>query len=773
MKQSFFKTLTASVLTGLLVLNLTVSPILAVDIPQAPSIPVAPTTPDSTTVSIPSAPPVPESPQKKEDKPASSPAPASSPIAPVPTPPTTEALLAQQKTDVEKAQEENKAPKPVEANTTASPAPTTNNSAIGAPVQGEVSGDKNSSSGKGDPFITTGDANAAASLVNTANTNAVAQPPASDDITVGNTGNGSGSANSGEVNTSNSSDTIQTNNADVDNALNLQAVSGDNQASKNMGDANIVSGNSNTTASVVNGINTNVDGIAVVEFNVDDTHQGDIILAMPTSTGCTATVCNSNGPQTTVANTDNGSGSTNTGTVNTTNDQLTFQNNSADVVNDLVLVSDSGNNETNANTGGDNMIQTGDANVVATVANAVNNNIAGAGKVMIAVVNIFGDLVGDIILPESSLANNGGTTVANTGNGSGSVNNGTVNSANTNTTVQNNQADIANNLSVLANTGENQMSGNTAGFTGGENVIETGDATLDVNAITIANNNVAGDEGWWLVFVNDASGNWTGQIMGAPAGATMAGTSGSEFDVLADGTIVVKNADNGAGSVNNGSVNTNQNTTVIQNNQANITNNLTLVANTGENQANNNTGGSNSIKTGDANIMANIVNFVNNNFEGNVVVSFVNVFGSWIGSFVPPGMQAPLAAIGGEAANTAAVQNSSSNMGSNSTSQSNDNPQNTSTTVAAISVDVPSAGVLAAQVLGESSDTNNVGTSGKREHTIVEDDSITVPASTQVAGVSTIIPSWFWKVFAASIFLLLGKKMYNGMKKYSARPVTA
>ena len=64
-------------------------------------------------------------------------------------------------------------------------------------------------------------------------------------------------------------------------------------------------------------------------------------------------------------------------------------------------------------------------------------------------------------------------------------------------------------------------------------------------------------------------------------------------------------------------------------------NNVDLYANTGGNSASRNTGGDNSITTGDATIVANIINFVNTNISGNgrLFVNVVNVFGSWFGDF--------------------------------------------------------------------------------------------------------------------------------------------
>ncbi|MBU4017215.1 hypothetical protein KKF69_07125, partial [Patescibacteria group bacterium] len=53
------------------------------------------------------------------------------------------------------------------------------------------------------------------------------------------------------------------------------------------------------------------------------------------------------------------------------------------------------------------------------------------------------------------------------------------------------------------------------------------------------------------------------------------------------------------------------------------------------------------IKTGDATIVANIVNFVNNNIVGNgkLVVTVVNVFGKWLGNFYTPDHPKPAKAL--------------------------------------------------------------------------------------------------------------------------------
>lgn len=636
-----------------------------------------------------------------------------------------------------------------------------------SPTLGQTTGSQDESHGDGDAIINTGDANSSAILTNNANSNLSGDGSGgAQDINVGNTGNGTNSTNTAEVDTNNSSDTLQTNTAEVTNDLNLASVSGDNDASYNTGvDSTIVTGDANTTATVINGVNTNIDGVAVVEFNVDDTHTGDIVLAFPTASGCTATVCGTNG-NLTAGNVGNGSNSTNEASIDATNEDTTFQSNTADVTSDLVLIADSGHNDANYNTGGDSSITTGDANVVATVGNFVNNNLAGAGEVLIAVVNIFGDLIGNILLPESTIAGGSGTQAVNSGNGSGSSNTAVANTTNTSNTSQTNNATITNNLNVAANTGDNSVENNTAGFTNGDNVISSGDAAIDVNTINIANSNVLDGATWWLVFVNDASGNWVGQIMGAPTDANMAGSVGTEFVVAPDGTIIAKNTGNGSDTANTATVTTTNTSDTVQENTANVTNNLTLTANTGVNDTSYNTGGANNVKTGDANVMANLLNFVNNNFiGGKVVVSLVNVFGSWLGSFVPPGEEAPpVAQVGGATVNS---NSNSPQSQSNGNSESTNSPSQNSVltagkTLGVVNEEKPSVGGFNFDRLDESGSTANL--SNLTAGIVVEDNSISVPGQAKTAGAKTVIPSWIWKMLAGGIILIVLKRGFRTVK---------
>ncbi|MBI2008456.1 hypothetical protein HYS82_02260 [Candidatus Amesbacteria bacterium] len=471
-----------------------------------------------------------------------------------------------------------------------------------------------------------------------------------------------------ETNTS-----TQQNSAVVQNNLDLGSSTGSNSASKNTGgDVNIKTGDANVSGTAITAVNTNVDAVSVSEFNIVDDQIGDYVLDFAANciSGCSS-------GDTTAKNSGNGADSVNDAGISQDVNNLNFQSNSATVGNSLVLTADSGANQADYQTGGDSNITTGDANVSASSLTLANNNLS--GNVIYGVVNIYGDLIGDIIFPEEVLA-------ANIANGPDSTNTANIDTTLTDSTIQSNNVAIENTLVLDAATGANKTSGNT----GGDSAITTGDSTVTAQVLNVANSNISGGS-WWLVLVNEA-GQWIGRILGAPDGANYAGSAETQFTVAPSGEITAVNTGNGAGSTNNSSVSQTTTNTTVQTNSANVQNDLKLTANTGGNSASYNTDGDSNIKTGDANIIANIVNFVNNNVTGNgkLFVTVVNVFGSWLGDFVTPGQKKPVPApvaedppisepaVGG--AEIPAVQSSTSNPSDSS------NSSNSSPSVASVSV---------------------------------------------------------------------------------------
>lgn len=593
---------------------------------------------------------------------------------PEPTVPTLENLLAPSPTPTpEETNTKDEETKPAESSEIETLS-TTNSSPQSLPTDNNsFSADTPSTSGPeangsvGDTTLDTGNATTTGNLTTSANENlSSATPSGSGDsgTTVTNSGNGSESQNSATVSDTSSIDTIQDNTANVGNDLRLDSDSGNSSASKNVGNTTITTGDANTSGTVVTELNSNLAGLSVSEFNVVDDQLGDLLLDFAGSCIIGCEVFNN----ALVQNKGNGSESTNSANLTTDSTNNTFQNNDATLENNLLLTSNSGENTADKNTGGDTTIETGDANTSANVLSFLNNNVA--GNVLMGVVNIFGDLIGDIIFPELP----GGSLLeaSNIGNGSDSTNTANINQTSANDTFQSNDAEIVNNLNLQATTGDNQTSKNT----GGDTSITTGDADVVAQVLNIANSNISSGN-WWLVLVNEA-GQWAGRILGAPEDSNFAGSEGTQFSVDGNGDVTASNIGNGSGSTNDTTVNQSSSTTTVQNNVARILNNINLFANSGGNSASSNTGGNTSIQTGDANAVANLVNFVNNNIvgSGRLTVVSVNVFGRWIGDFLSPGQTKPKALEN----NTTEQQNTNSQDNSTTTTLSNPPSQNNSPT---------------------------------------------------------------------------------------------
>ncbi|KKU22357.1 MAG: hypothetical protein UX31_C0003G0023 [Candidatus Nomurabacteria bacterium GW2011_GWA1_46_11] len=452
---------------------------------------------------------------------------------------------------------------------------------------------------------------------------------------VTNTVSGANSTNNSSASINTATNTHQNNSAALTNNLSGGTKTGGNILSKNTGGSvNLQTGDANTSGTIISSLNTNTAGVMVSQFDVADDHIGDIVLNFPANciSGCTSDSAKT-------ANSGNGAQTTNNAAVDSTKTDTTFQQNDATVANNLILKSDSGHNIADKNTGGDTTVTTGNANVSGSVLTFANNNIS--GNVVYGVVNIYGNLRGDIIFPEEAIQNCCNATssaiAANTGNGAESTNSASLNNTANATTTQNNDAAIENNVRLNATSGDNDVSKNT----GGASSVSSGDTSAQANVVNIANSNVEG-ENMWLVIINRA-GQWIGRIIGAPSGSTTAASEGTEIAVGPNGEVIATNSANGTNSTNTADVSSTSDQNIDQTNQAKISNNVDLSSNTGGNIASKNTNGDSTVSTGDAKIIASLVNFVNNNIAttGKLFVTVVNVFGSWIGDFITPGQQKP------------------------------------------------------------------------------------------------------------------------------------
>jgi len=270
--------------------------------------------------------------------------------------------------------------------------------------------------------------------------------PSFAEITVVVSGNGSDSNNDANIDINNATQVNQSNTANVSNNVNASANTGGNDAKDNTGGGvSIDTGDAEASATVVNTVNSN-------EAVVEDCG------------GCPGDLS--------VVISGNGSDSHNEVDVdvnkshskNPEPNKWIQQTNTANVTNDVNVKANSGYNDAEDNTGGDVEINTGEATAEAVVVNQLNANVAWLGG-----------------------SNGGALELIISGNGSDSDNDIDVDLNDNVGILQNNYANVSNEVDVKANSGKNDAEDNTGGTTS----IDTGDAEAGAMVDTMANFNAA------------------------------------------------------------------------------------------------------------------------------------------------------------------------------------------------------------------------------------------------------------------------------------------
>lgn len=265
-------------------------------------------------------------------------------------------------------------------------------------------------------------------------------------------------------------------------------------------------------------------------------------------------------------------------------------NNNDAITNDVKVRALSGSAEVANNTTAGSA-KSGNANAVANVLNLINT-IIGANKSFIGTINIYGNLNGDIMVSPDFipqlLADN-------------SIEKTEINmplSMNIN-----DDKSIVNNVNLNASTGNATVANNT-----GAGSATTGTSNTKLTVLNLTGHKVNAKNSL-LVFVN-VLGKWVGMIVDAP-NATAA----------AFGNRVVSNT-----------VNVSDNTNL--NNNSKITNNIDVGAGSGSATVAGNTAAGDAT-SGDATASANIANIDDSEFNLTdwFGVLYINVFGTWIGSF--------------------------------------------------------------------------------------------------------------------------------------------
>jgi hypothetical protein len=399
---------------------------------------------------------------------------------------------------------------------------------------------------------------------------------------------GPGSTNTSTANGNNDTTVNNGTNVAMHNTIDSVSTSGNSLVLSNTGAGGATTGDSTDVANVVNLLQSSSNALGagsnVITFtkNIDGDVYGDLILD-PNMLGTLQPA--------------------NTSSADNTN--LTINTSTQAAINNNITVGATSGNATVASNTQAGDATTGNANAVANVVNMINS-ILSAGHSFIGTININGNLDGDILLPDNFVdqlvASNVPTVTVSVPT---SLNDTTVsNTSNTNVTNSNNLG-INNQVTTAASSGNANVTANTSAGSG-----QTGNATTNVTAFNLTGSRVIGNNAI-LVFVN-VHGSWVGLIVNAPQGATAAELGGG----------VTQNTT------------TTANTAVNNTTKEQINNRINVAASSGDATVTNNTKAGNA-KTGNAGAAVNLLN-VENSFQtlsGWLGILFINVFGTWHGSF--------------------------------------------------------------------------------------------------------------------------------------------
>ena len=397
----------------------------------------------------------------------------------------------------------------------------------------------------------------------------------------------------------------------LENEVELNVVSGQNEASANSGSGAASSSDVNVAFNMVNFLNTNVTSSNwwFSSLNVFGDWDGDVVLPQMIAQGNNLIVSAES------ENEETGAGSENTSNAEVENSFDLENNNEAEITNNVELNSQTGDNKTSFNTGTGSG-EFGETDSETNTINLANINVTGDSWWLV-IVNTFGSWQGTAIGSPSDMEisagqnaiilspANSGIEARNSSTGPDSDNNASV-EINHSTNIENdNEATINNAIVINATTGENETKHNT-----GHGYVDTGNIKAAANLINIANSNIA--VGNWLLAVVNVFGDWTGNIR-FPDGMSGASLS-NDSEVLANGVgdSSASNSSTGADSENNSSNTTNNTTEVNNTNTAEVNNSIGSSSTSGENEASYNTG-SGVVTTGDAYTEANLTNQINNN----------------------------------------------------------------------------------------------------------------------------------------------------------------
>ncbi len=366
-----------------------------------------------------------------------------------------------------------------------------------------------------------------------------------------------------------SSETDIKNGTNVINGVNTDSTTGDAGVKSNNKAGGATSGSADADATIINSVHSTVGGETSGIAHFTTNIYGDVVGDITIGPSIENAQVNQDIDINSKTNVDN-------------DDAIT---------NDVKVNSTSGDAVVSKNTEAGSA-KSGNANAVANVLNLINT-VIGANKSFVGTINIYGNLNGDILVsPEfipQLLADN------------------SVSRTEIDMPVAlnlNNDQNIVNNVTLNATTGDANVDNNT-----GAGSATSGTAQTKLTVLNLTGRQVNAKNSL-LVFVN-VLGKWVGMIVDAP-NATAAAI--------------------GNGVTTNTSISASDTTNV--NSKAKITNNIDLSAKSGDASVTDNTSAGDA-ESGNATASANIANIETSTFELSdwFGVLFINVFGTWVGSF--------------------------------------------------------------------------------------------------------------------------------------------
>ena len=424
-------------------------------------------------------------------------------------------------------------------------------------------------------------------------------------------------------------------NALIQNGDLSTAGSGNADVSNNTVGGDAVSGPSTVIKNLVNLLNAawawSGGGLSYLTQNLMGNQTGDILLQPSTASGGGGQLGGgtgtSSGNGSSAQNGTTGPNSVNNATVTNDNDFTIINKPTGAINNDVDLLAQSGNaTVADNNTGGN--ATSGDATVDLNILNLINSSIS-SGQSFFGLLNIFGNLNGDILFPDgfldgvadspSTTQAGGNTAVTNTATGPGSSNAASSNTSSNANVVNSPSAAFNNSIQTGAQSGNATMADNTQAGNS-----QTGDATAKNNLYNLFDSNVNGDNAV-LVLVN-VMGKWVGHIMNLP-------NANGSTSALLTGNATVQNNQTGPNSTNNASTSQNSSGTLVNHPTGTITNTVKAGAKSGNASVADNTIGGNAT-SGKASVATNIANIFGSqlNLKKWFGVLVINVFGDWTGS---------------------------------------------------------------------------------------------------------------------------------------------